>query len=123
MRNFFFLAMASLFLAGDNFVSASLEEASLMENEAAASPEFNLVDRDVQSRRKDWDIFSTLLMSKSSSLGMQELVFYRFLDSFCSFLLFFFYLLDSILQCWGIQVLVSKITSMDPLNVTNTSNV
>lgn len=123
MRNFFFLAVASLFLAGDNFVSASLEEASLIENEAVASPEFNLVDRDVQSRRKDWDIFSTLLMSKSSSLGMQELVFYRFLDSFCSFLLFFFYLLDSILQCWGIQVLVSKITSMDPLNVTNTSNV
>ena len=65
MRNFFFLAVASLFLAGDNFVSASSKESVSMEAPKIESEgaELNYVDRDVQSRRKDWDIFSTLLMS------------------------------------------------------------
>ncbi len=78
MRNFLFLAVASLFLAGDNFVSASFEESvsPLIENgAAAASTEVNHVDRDVQSRRKDWDIFSTLLMSTFGLFCMQERVF------------------------------------------------
>lgn len=63
MRNFFLL-IAGLFLAGN--VSASTEstttiEAQTIDNES--SFEELHFDRDVQSRRKEWDMFGVLLMS------------------------------------------------------------
>jgi len=82
MRSLFFLAISSLFLVGD-LVSAATEIETAAEAKAASSTieaittdeqkidysDLHIVDRDVQSRRKDWDIFGVLLMMINSDCG------------------------------------------------------
>ena len=68
MRSLFLLVSAGLFFAGD-FVSAiaatetSTASSTSTSTIEAPTKELRYVDRDVQSRRKNWDGFSVLLMS------------------------------------------------------------
>ena len=71
MLNFFRIASAGLFLAG-NLVfaatettssSSTLEINSVESRNGVIDNELHSIDIDAQSRRKNWDVFGVLLMS------------------------------------------------------------
>ncbi len=82
MRSLFILAIASLFMAGDFFVSA--ETNTMLESQDTQFQELHYVDMDVQSRRKDWDIFGMMLMSTLRNWMLCFFLFSSFFDAVCS---------------------------------------
>ena len=83
MRSFFLL-IAGLLLAGN--VSASTETTTTIEAQTIDNkPSFQELhfDKDVQSRRKDWDIFGVLLMSKYL-IAKQNFLCCAVLFNFCA---------------------------------------
>jgi len=69
MRSLFILAIVGLFVAGDIFVSAETTTRTLMESQDIEFQELHYVDMDVQSRRKDWDVFGLMLMMVNNQCG------------------------------------------------------